>query len=191
MEPNDSTTVSTESTEEKGTEGVEDSSNDLAELKELIQNQQSDIASLKRSLKKATKETRSDTPTKNQTSDDSDLSQKVDKMALRIAGITEKDEVDLFNRLKEETGKTADELLETKYFQAELQDLRDQRSNADAATNVSGDKTKASAKDSVDYWLAKGEPPTPDQLPDRKKRAEIIRAFMKKGSSNGKTFYND
>lgn len=194
---NDSAAVSTETTEEKGGGSEENTpqfvtKDDLgAALKEALEPITSDIGSLKRTAKKTTKETKTDTPEKTAKTDSPDLQKTVDELTLDIAGIKEQDEIDLYNRLKEETGKNGKDLLNSKYFQAELEGLRTDRSNADAASNVSGDKTKVAAKDSPEYWLAKGQPPTPEQVPDRKKRAEIARAFIGKGKTNGKTFYND
>lgn len=191
MEPqNDSTTVSTETTEETTQETsqsltAEDVKNLLAETLAPIT---SDIASLKRSTKKTLKETKGETPEK--TSDDSDLLEKVTSLSLRVAGITEPDEIKLYKDLKNETGLSDDKLIESKYFKSELETLRTERANAAATANLKGDSSGGGVKSSAQFWIAKGEYPTREQVPDRKVRAEIRTALMNKEKGTSGKFYN-
>jgi hypothetical protein len=190
MEPNDSATVSAETTEETGAEPTEtkESSNDLSEIKTMLEQFNSDLGSLKRTVKGLSKKPeRSETPEKTA----ADSSVLLEKAFLRTAGITDKEEVDLAISTAEKWGLTIDQLVDDDDFKTKLDRHRISKANATATSNVKGDKVRTVAKDSVEYWLAKGVPPTPDQLPNRARRAEIIRAFAKTSKGSGKTFYND
>ena len=147
------------------------------------------VGSLKRELKdlrKASQETPQQT---NQS--DSALLQKVERMALKGAGIPHQDDVALAQKTAKKWGVDLDEVLEDEDFLIKLEKQRTMRSNLDATSNIHGDKTGGtSAKETAAYWFAKGTPPTPQDVPDRKTRSSIIRAMMDKGGK-GKTFYND
>lgn len=176
-------------------EGVETNSNsssqDLSAVMAKLEEFGSDIASLKRTAKKVTKTEKTETPTTNNI-DSSELSQKVEQLSLQVAGITEQDEVKLAKDLQSETGMSIDKLLSSKYFKAELEDLRTSRANAEATTGVNGDQGGSkSAKDTAAYWIAKGEYPTREQVSDKSVRAEIRKAFVDKETGGGKgKFYN-
>lgn len=141
------------------------------------------------SSKKEDKTSKNDEPVQPQ-SNNSDLLEKFDKLALKTEGITDDDEVELANKLKKETGKDMEDLLSSKYFQTELESLREGKANVAATSDVQGGSGASEAKMSPEYWLAKGEPPTKEDVPDRKTRAKIARAFMANAKSS-KTFYND
>src|SRR3990167_171283 len=55
---------------------------------------------------------------------DDKLLERLDKMALQVAGITEVDEVDLFNKWKKDTGREADDIVGNSIFKKELEDLK-------------------------------------------------------------------
>lgn len=114
----------------------------------------------------------------------------LEKTYLRSAGITDEDEVSLAKRLKKETGKDLDELIDSKYFKTELEDLRDAKASIEATSGVEGGGSESQAKNTPEYWKAKGVPPTREQVPDRKTRAKIARAMMSSAKSGSK-FYND
>lgn len=188
-ETNDTATVEQETTEEKETEAAEtkEETSDLSELKALVESQSNDIASLKRSLKKASKDTK-ETPTKT---NDAELAEKVEHLSMQVAGITELDEVKLARDLQSETGLAMDKLLGSKYFKSELEDLRTAKANAEATSGVKGDKSgSGNAKQSADYWIAKGEYPTREQVSDRKVRQEIRKALVDKEKGTSGKFYN-
>lgn len=127
----------------------------------------------------------------SQKEDKSDEFGLIQKTFLRSAGITASDEIELARTTAKKWGMAIDELVDDPDFQAKLAKVRTDRSNADAVSNLKGGGGKSEAKNSPDYWLAKGVPPTPDQIPDRKTRATIMRAFMNNAGNKGKKFYND
>lgn len=152
-----------------------------------------DLGSLKRENKTLKKTTvSSDETPKKTSSDNSALVEKVELLSMQVAGITADDEITLAKNLQTETGLPMDKLLNSKYFKSELEDLRTARANAEATTGIKGDKgSNSGGKSSAEYWIAKGEYPTHDQVPDRAVRKEIREALVKKtkGSSTG-NFYN-
>jgi len=90
-----------------------------------------------------------------------------EKAYLRSMGV-EKEDFPFVFETTQKTGKTLDELLDSKYFQAELKEKREERESQEAIP--SGTKrTSGSARDSVEYWIAKGELPPADQVELRRK----------------------
>ena len=84
-----------------------------------------------------------------------------------------------------------DELLKSKYFQTELEALRETKSNAEASSNIKGGGTGDNkAVNTAEYWIKKGTPPTREQVPDRKTRAAIARGMMA-NEKDSKQFYSD
>lgn len=112
------------------------------------------------------------------------------KTYLRSAGIVEEDEVELSKDIQKKTGLEWDALVDDEYFKSKLEALRTAKSNANATANVQGGSGKEQAKNTPEYWIAKGVPPTPDQVPDRKIRATIARAMIGQ-KTEGKKFYNE
>lgn len=116
------------------------------------------------------------------------------KSFLRSAGITSDEEVELARTTAKKWGiayDQIDKLIGDEDFKIKLDKFRTEKSNADAVSNLKGGGGKSEAKNSPEYWIAKGVPPTAEQVGDRKTRATIIRAFMKNAGTNNKTFYND
>lgn len=131
-----------------------------------------------------------ETPQKTN-SDNSDLSEKYEALTLQVNGIAEADELKLARDLQSETGLSIEKLLSSKYFKSELEDLRTAKANAEATGNISGDKTSGgNIKQTAEYWIAKGESPTREQVPDRKVRAEIRKGLVNKEKGSTGTFYN-
>lgn len=113
------------------------------------------------------------------------------KSFLRAAGIVAPDEVELALSTAKKWGVEVDALVDDGDFQVKLEKLRTTKANADATSNVRGGASPSQAKQTPDYWLAKGIPPTPDDVPDRKTRQGIINTMRKSAHSGGKQFYND
>ena len=64
-------------------------------------------------------------------------------------------------------------------FKVKLEKLRNQKSNETATSSVKGGGGKTqTAKETPEYWIAKGTPPSREDIPDRKKRTKISRAFL-------------
>ena len=152
--------------------------------------------SLKRDLKDAQKAVEEATKTKdtpsNQTKPDDALLQKMERFSLRQAGVDHQDDIDLAKATAKKWNVDIEEVLADEDFKSKLERQRTVRSNADATSNVrGGGATSNQAKNSPEYWLAKGAPPSAAEVPDRKVRAKIAREFMAKAGTSGKTFYND
>lgn len=112
------------------------------------------------------------------------------KSYLRAAGIVDEDEVELAREVQEKTGMEWDKLVDDDYFQSRLTKFRRSRENIFATANIKGGAEHSEAKTKPEYWLAKGAPPTAQQVPNSKVRAQIVRAFMA-DAKVGKKFYND
>ncbi len=145
-------------------------------------------------FQKTSKKSDDKTSTKNESSSKADegLQTQVQKLALKVAGITKESEIELAQKLQKETGKDWDTLLESKYFKTELEDLRSKEAVETASTDVKGNRTgnSSGAKETTAYWAAKGALPTPDQVPDRKTRVKIIHE-LRNAEKSQKMFYND
>lgn len=104
------------------------------------------------------------------------------------------EEVQFVKEQLEEAGLTTDKLpklFANKYFQAQLEEFRTDKANVKATSGVEGGGGESKAVNTPEYWIAKGLPPTPEQVPDRKTRAKIAREMMKNASTSGKKFYNE
>ena len=95
------------------------------------------------------------------------------KAFLTASGIKGSKETELVQKIVSDTGKSIEEVLESKYFQAELNEMRELNKTEDALPKGSK-RTGQSAQDTVDYWIKKGELPT-----DRKLRQDVVNARIK------------
>jgi len=118
---------------------------------------------------------------KSNKSEDFDYAQKAYLVANGIKG---KKEQELAQEFVKNTGKELDDIVENKFFQAELKELRE----ADASANAipKGSKRSASSpRDSVDYWLAKDE--LPENTPENQElRRQVVNARYKRETSGSK-----
>lgn len=145
------------------------------------------LGSLKRENKDL-KKPKEETAQKESKPESSGLLQK---SFLRAAQITHPEDVELALTTAKKWGIEVDELVDDADFQVKLEKARTARTNADATSNIRSGKGPAQVKNTTEYWQAKGERPSPADVPDRKTRVKIIRDMMKLGKSNGKKFYND
>lgn len=104
---------------------------------------------------------------------------RVDKAVLRTEKITHAEDIELVESIMKETGKDLEAVLESKYFQGELKSLREVRATKDATPDGTR-RSGTGSRDSVDYWLAKGELPPMDQPELRRK---VVNAKMAKEKS--------
>ena len=88
--------------------------------------------------------------------------------------VVKPEEFKLVKKIMDSTGKTLDEVLESKYFRSEPKELRED-ADSKAAVPSGTKRTAPSTKDKVSYWLAKGEMPPADQP---KLRREYVNAKM-------------
>lgn len=107
------------------------------------------------------------------------------KAFLVANGIKGNDEIQKVRDIMSNTGKSLDEVLESKYFQAELKEMRELKATAEAIPQGSKRGTQ-SAQSTVEYWIAKGELPP---VSDRELRQQVVNARIKKESKGG-AFYN-
>lgn len=144
------------------------------------------LGSLKRELKdlKKPKETQETVQTKPENG-------LLEKAYLRTAQITDPEEVELALNTSKKWGLTIDQLVEDDDFKIKLEKVRTQKSNERATSGVKGGSGGTQLKADPAYWKAKGQPPTPADIPDRKTRAKIIREMISTEKSGGKKFWND
>ena len=178
----------TEAPEAPEGEGSVETEEDIVTLKKgEYEKMNQTLGALKRELKdlRKSKEEPKETP---QT--DSALLEKFERVALKSAGITHPDDVELAKTMAKKWGMDIDQVVDDEDFKMKLERQQTTRANAEATSNIRGDKGRTQAKDTPDYWIAKGTPPTVDQVPNRKIRAQIARAMVANAKSS-KTFYND
>lgn len=144
------------------------------------------LGSLKRELKdyKKAKEETKETPTSNQKPEENSLLQKqiekMERLAFKQAGLNHQDDIELAKKTAKKWGMDVDEVLEDEDFKVKLEKQQSARANVEATSDVKGSGAAASnAKNTVEYWLAKGVPPTPADVSDRKFRAKVVNAFIK------------
>jgi hypothetical protein len=153
------------------------------------------LGSLKRELKdlKKSKDETLDNSVKNQSKspDDNRTLERIEKMALKQANISHEDDITLARNLAKKWNMDIEDVLFDEDFQVKLKRQQDSRSNLEAISNIkSGSSNASQAKNTPEYWIAKGVPPTSSDVPDRKVRATIARAMMN-NAKNSKKFYND
>lgn len=121
---------------------------------------------------------------------DDKLLERLDKMTLKASGVVEQDEVDLALKWRERTGYELEDIIADDIFQSQLKGLKDKKAIELATSKTGRGGGTSDAKNTPEYWIAKGEPPTPADVADRKTRAKIIRGMMDAGK-DGKKFYNE
>lgn len=151
------------------------------------------LGSLKRELKdlrKPKEDTKEDTSKTNTKPDENVLLQKLERMSLRQANVTHEDDVKLARDTAKKWGVDIDEVLSDEDFKVKLGRQQAGRDNVQATSGVKGGAGSSQAKNTPEYWIAKGTPPSRADVPDLKVRAKIVRAMMANNKS-GKKFYND
>lgn len=160
----------------------EESKVEEGESKKFEESPEAKRARLKRQLEQLEKkhpeltENKSQKPSKK--SDDLDYGQKAFLFANGIKG----GEVDLVKGIMKETGKSIEQVLESKYFQAELKEMREIQQTRDAVPN--GTRSGATSVDSVEFWLTKDFKDVPQEM-----RGKVIEARLKGNKGKG-VFYN-
>lgn len=149
------------------------------------------LGALKRENKDLKKPKEVAEPAQKNQSEDNAMLQKLERISLRQAGITHQDDVDLAKATAKKWGVDIDEVLTDEDFLVKLEKQQTKRSNEIATSNIRGGQGTSQAKNTPEYWIAKGTPPSRADVPDRKTRATIARAMMKNAGTSGKKFYND
>ena len=159
-----------------------------AEYDELLKDRAA-LGSLKRELKDLKKSLEAkDTPTEKTKTDNYGLLQKG---YLRTAGITAEDEVELALSTAKKWDMEVDKLIDDEDFQLKLKRAREAKANVAATQGIKGETGSSQAKFTTEYWKAKGAPPTPNDVPDRKVRQKIVREMRDSMSNKGTKFYNE
>lgn len=168
---------------------VDENGNDTTDWKaqaeanlELAKRNQGIAQRNKTRLQKLKEEKESGAPVTKNESTPSDLGEKA---YLAVNGIKSADEVAFVQKLKKETGRDIESLLETTYFQTEFKSFKEKKTTDNAVPTGSKRSTNSSI-DSVDYWIAKGELPPADQV---QLRRDVVNARLKKEQTKG-VFYN-
>lgn len=142
------------------------------------------VARLRRQLKQAEKAAGVDDEPERKPSKKSDDLDYGQKAFLVASGVKEADEIALAKEFVSNTGKSLDDVLASKHFQAELNDLRETKASL-AAVPSSGNRTGQSAQDTVEYWIAKGELPPASE---RELRTKVVNARINKEKGAAKMF---
>jgi hypothetical protein len=108
-----------------------------------------------------------------------------EKAYLAVNGIKTPDEVAFFSKMKKETGKDAESLLGSTYFQVEFKDFKEKRDSSNA-TPTASKRSNNSSVDTVEFWLAKDELPP---ISEAELRTKVVNALMKREQSKG-SFHN-
>jgi len=102
---------------------------------------------------------------------------------LNSKGVPEEDHDFIFKEAGA-TGKSVKEVAGFRYVQDELKSRKQARQSEDA-TPSGGKRSSSPARDTVDYWLAKGELPPYD---DFELRAKVVQAKIDRERKGRKTF---
>lgn len=138
-----------------------------------------ELKSLKKPIEDATPQNKNSSP--------SGELDKGDIAILHANQIKSPAEVALVKNIMKDTGKSLLDVLDSKYFQSELKEIRDAKAVEDA-TPAGSRRGSPSGRDTVDYWIAKGELPPPEM--GEKLRREYVNAKAVKESNQGGHFYN-
>ena len=133
---------------------------------------------------------------KSSVKSDEELLKRLDKLALKTAGINEADEVELFEKWKTDTGRDSDSIVDNNIFKKELEDLRTAKANLKATSDIKGEAGASGAKNEPDYWIAKatkgpdGNLLFPDDMPKEVYTKVLEKLAASSGKSNELKFYN-
>lgn len=126
----------------------------------------------------------SDTPSEERSSKKSDGFDYGQEAYLVANGIKGDSESNLVKEIMANTGKSMKDVINSKYFQAELKEMREMEATADAIPQ-SKNRNGQSASSTVDYWLAKGELPPTSEVDLRRK---VVNARIERESKKN-VFY--
>lgn len=190
-ETNEEVTVDTT---KDGEEGNEAEAETITVTKKDYDKLNQDYGSLKRDfkdLKKNTEKPKEETST-NQKPDEK-LLQRMEKLAFKQAGLDHSDDIELARTTAKKWGMDIEDVLVDDDFKVKLEKQQTARANVQATSSVKGSGgNSSSAKNTSEYWQAKGQPPTPADVPDKATRQKIVRSMMNNAKGDGKMkFYND
>ena len=146
------------------------------------------LGSLKRELKDLKKPKETETPEK--TKPDDALLQRMEKIAFKQHDIYHEDDIELARKTAKKWDMDIEDVLGDEDFKVKLEKQQTSRSNVLAASGKGGANHGTNVKNSPEYWLAQGRPPTAEEVPDLNVRSEILGALMEaaKKGDNSKFF---
>lgn len=160
-------------------ESKDEEGNDTTDYKALALKMQGMAKRFQTKIKKL-----AETPPKAETKEEpvgkQEVLDRVDRAVLSVKGITEPDEIELVARRKQETGRGLEELLATTWFKQELAEHREHYMT-DLSVPKGSSRSSQASRDSVEYWIAKGELPPRGQV---QLRRDVVNARMKKAKDN-------
>lgn len=112
-------------------------------------------------------------------SDDLDYGQKAFLVANGIKG---EDEIKLAKQYMSETGKTLEQVLDSKFFKSDLEEMRELSKTRNATPESRRSGTVPT--DSVDYWMTKPIEEVPQEM-----RIKVVNKRLEQSNSKG-VFYN-
>ena len=160
-------------------EQKDDAGNDTTDWKALALKQAGMAKRFNTRLKKLADETKKPKP---EVKADAPVAKKegilnaLDRAVLRVEKITEPEEIELVELRMKETGRDLEALLAASWFKSELQELRE-KATSFVNMPVGSKRSNQVARDSVEYWIAKGELPPKGQ---RQLRIDVVNAKMKR-----------
>lgn len=183
-------TVVVDTTTNNESEGSESKEETVALSKSEYEKLNQTLGSLKRELKDLKQKPREESVKESSKADTAPLLEKLERMTLRQAGLTESEDIELARNTAKKWGIDIDEVLLDEDFKIKLERQQTNRANAMATSKIKGGAGTSQAKNTAEYWQAKGTPPTPNDVPDRATRAKIVRSMME-SAKVGKKFYNE
>lgn len=101
---------------------------------------------------------------------------------LTAKGIENQAEIELAQKVVEESGRELKDVVNSDYFKSELKNLREAKA-ADEAVPKGTKRSGNSPRDSVDYWIAKGELPPAENIDLRR---QVVNAKRQKATQQSK-----
>lgn len=186
MDKNEEVVVDTENNEAEG----QNQENIVTLKRDEYERLNQTLGSLKRELKDLKKPKEPEETAKTNQPDNS-LFERVEKMALRQAGITHQEDIDLMRSLAKKWNMDIEEVVVDEDALVKLERQRTSRANVEATSGVKGSSSTSAAKETVEYWRAKGVPPTANDIPNAKIRRKINVELFKSSKGGGIKFYNE
>lgn len=188
-ETNEGVAVTTENTDnEQATNETQQESNVVKLSKEDYDLLQSTLGSLKREVKDLKKPKPTETEAK---SDDSALLDRVERLAIQSAGVTHPEDVELARSTAKKWNMNIEDVLVDVDFKTKLERQQTDRANKEATSNVQGGSGTNNTKNTAEFYIKRGTPPTRAEVPDGETRRKIARAFLQASETGGKKFYNE
>lgn len=165
-------------------EQKDDEGNDTTDWKALALKQAGMAKRFNTKLKKMVEEAKKPKPeVKPEVPEKKEILDRVDRAVLTVRGITEPEEIEFIENTMKETGKDLDNLLNSTWFKAELAEFRE-KMMTDSVVPKGTKRSSQAARDSVDYWIKKGELPPRNQV---QLRRDVVNAKMKQ-AKDGNVF---